>query len=369
MSKLLVLSCLADDNYGRVSSYILKEKLSDVKAGMDKMAASIGGADYLYLLPEGEKIDVDGEVRYADYNPTLGNAYAVAQLLSGNLPRPMIQDGFVAYYDGKEVCVITPEEAYALATDKKVRFASITKGGNTEIKEVAVGTKLSEIVDASDAKAVLVGGQKGKFVKPAALESMEVTECGVEHIISVYGANDCIVDTCVKLTEENWKSSCGKCVLCREGSLQFKTITAEMTTGKAKATDVDLIKEVAELITIGAYCPYGQSMTNPIVSALNEFSEEFDEHIKKKSCKCGVCYKAEAIYLILPDLCTGCGDCIDECPEDAIEGKDKFIHMIDQDMCEQCGKCVGACDEDAIVKWEDGKLPKLPKKLTKVGKF
>ena len=42
--------------------------------------------------------------------------------------------------------------------------------------------------------------------------------------------------------------------------------------------------------------------------------------------------------------------------------------MIDQDMCEQCGKCVAACDEGAIVAVE-GKLPKLPKKLTKVGKF
>ena len=42
--------------------------------------------------------------------------------------------------------------------------------------------------------------------------------------------------------------------------------------------------------------------------------------------------------------------------------------MIDQDMCESCGKCVDACDEEAIVVVE-GKMPKLPKKLTRVGKF
>lgn len=369
MSNLLVLSCLADDNFGHISTQIVKDHLAEVKAGLDKMAENIGGADILYLLPEGEDCGVDGEIRYGAYNPTLGNAYSVSQLLVGNLPRPMIQDGFVAEYEGKPVYVLTPEVAYTMGTGKKVRFVAVTKDGKTEVKEVAVGTKLSEICDAAGAKAVLVGGQKGKFVKPEALASMELSEFGIDNILVVYGVNECIVDTCVKITEQNWTSSCGKCVLCREGSLQFKMITSEMTTGKAKATDVDLIKEVAELISIGAYCPFGQSMSNPIVSAMEVFPEEFDEHIKRKSCKCGVCYKAEAVYVILPDLCTGCGDCIDECPEDAIEGKDKFIHMIDQDMCEQCGKCVGACDEDAIVKWEDAKLPKLPKKLTKVGKF
>jgi len=369
MDKLLVLSCLSDDNFGHVSSYLMKEKLADVQAGVDMMAKNLGGAEILYLLPNGEDIQVEGNCFYGGYNPTLSNSYAVQQLLVGNLPRPMILDDFVATYEGKEVMVLTPEVAYGMGTGKQVRIAAITKGGVTEFKEVAIGTKLSEVVDASGAKAVLVGGQKGKFVKPASLDSIEITLAGVENIITVYDEKTCIVDTVVQITNQNWESSCGKCVLCREGSLQFKTIAAEMTTGKAKMTDVDLIKEVSELISIGAYCPFGRSMTNPITSAMEVFPEEFEDHIKKKTCKCGVCYKAAAVYLILPDVCTGCGDCIDECPEDAIEGKDKFIHMIDQDMCEQCGKCVSACDEEAIVKWEDAKLPKLPKKLTKVGKF
>lgn len=51
----------------------------------------------------------------------------------------------------------------------------------------------------------------------------------------------------------------------------------------------------------------------------------------------------------------------------AIEGKKKFIYMIDPDMCTGCGKCVSSCDEEAI-KVNDGTI-KLPKKLTRVGKF
>ncbi len=368
MKNLLVLSCLKDDNYAHISEYLMSEKLADVKAGVAKKAAELD-ANVLYLLPEGCKADVDGEVRYGAYNPTLGNPYAVAQLLVGNLPRPMILDDFVAVYEDQAVSVILPEEAYVLATGKNVRFVSVNKDGKSEIKEVEIGTKAADICDVSGAKAVLIGGQKGTFVKPEALANYEITDAETDNSLTVIAQTDCMVDTAVKICEQNWTSSCGKCVLCREGSLQFKMISTDMTTGKAKATDPDLIKDVASLIKVGAYCPFGQGMTNPLTSALEVAPDEFEEHIKKKSCKCGVCYKAEAVYVILPDLCTGCEDCVDECPEDAIEGKSGFIHMIDQDMCEQCGKCVSACDEDAIVKWEDAKLPKLPKKLTKCGKF
>lgn len=369
MKNLLVLSCLKDDNFAHISMHIMKEHLDDVKAGVEKKASELD-ADVIYLLPEGEKVEgLEGDIRFGEYSPTLGNPNAVAKVLQGQLPRPMIQDDFVAVYDEMAVNVILPEEAYLLATGKNVRFVAVTKDDKTEIKEVEIGTKASEICDATGAKAVLIGGQKGTFVKPESLANYEISADGPDYAITVYGQDTCMVDLCVQLMTQAWQSSCGKCVLCREGTLQFKTIATEMTTGKAKATDTDLIKEVGQLIELGAYCPFGRSMAKPFISAIELFPDEFDDHIKRKTCKCGKCYKAAAVYLILPDKCIGCGDCVDECDEDAIDGKPKFIHMIDQDMCEQCGKCVDACDEGAIVKWEDGKLPKLPKKLTKVGKF
>ena len=119
----------------------------------------------------------------------------------------------------------------------------------------------------------------------------------------------------------------------------------------------------------GAYCPYGQNWPNTLLTAMDLFAAEFEAHTKKKSCPAGVCFQAGATYVILPDKCTGCMDCEDACDYTAITGKKGFIHMIDQDMCEHCGECVSACDEEAIVKWEGAKLPKLPKKLTRVGKF
>ena len=368
MKKLLVVSCLAEDCFAKNSEFLLKNHLEEVKSGVSKKASD-NDADVIWLLPNGSDLAIDGaDVRYGSPTLTGENEYSCAQQLKGNLPRPMIQDDYVAEYDGKEVIVMTPEEAYRDATGKSVKFITINKGETSEVKEVAVSSKLSSVVDASDAKAVLVGGLRGKFILPASLDQEQVLPYFLYDSVTLIDKSACMVDTTIKYMDLAWQFSCGKCVTCREGSLQFKTITAEMTQGKAKPADIPMLQEVAELVKAGSYCPYGQNMPNILITALQLFSDEFDAHVKRKSCPAGVCYKKADVYVILPDQCTGCGDCIDECEYDAIEGKPKFIHMIDQDMCEACGKCVSACDEEAIVV-VTGKMPKLPRKLTKVGKF
>jgi electron transfer flavoprotein alpha subunit len=44
--------------------------------------------------------------------------------------------------------------------------------------------------------------------------------------------------------------------------------------------------------------------------------------------------------------CTGCGECVEACPTEAIELKDKKA-VVNED-CVDCGSCVDACPEEAI---------------------
>ncbi|MGL1901519.1 MAG: 4Fe-4S binding protein [Fibrobacterales bacterium] len=50
---------------------------------------------------------------------------------------------------------------------------------------------------------------------------------------------------------------------------------------------------------------------------------------------------------ILKDKCTGCGDCVEVCPTDALEVIDGLC-IVDEDECTDCGACVDECPEDAI---------------------
>ena len=51
------------------------------------------------------------------------------------------------------------------------------------------------------------------------------------------------------------------------------------------------------------------------------------------------------MYVIDGDLCTGCGVCIDACPEDAM-----FSHADEAKpiKCDLCGECVEICPRDVL---------------------
>lgn len=48
------------------------------------------------------------------------------------------------------------------------------------------------------------------------------------------------------------------------------------------------------------------------------------------------------------DKCTGCGLCIPECPEGALQVIDGKVRLISDLFCDGLGACIGSCPEDAI---------------------
>jgi len=47
------------------------------------------------------------------------------------------------------------------------------------------------------------------------------------------------------------------------------------------------------------------------------------------------------------EKCTGCGECVDVCPLDAIEIQND-VAVVDPEECSDCGSCVDVCPTEAI---------------------
>ncbi|MBR4544390.1 MAG: 4Fe-4S binding protein [Oscillibacter sp.] len=160
-------------------------------------------------------------------------------------------------------------------------------------------------------------------------------QCPVNELLSYVRGHKCL--------------DCGKCVFGYEGATQILLALEDISAKRGKSTDLEQMRKLAQYMTEQSLCEDGEELGRTALEVLDAHADEFALHIAKKGCTAGVC-RAFVTYHILMDKCTGCGDCMDVCQEDAIAGKKKFVHVISQADCIQCGKCLEACEEEAIVK-------------------
>ena len=59
------------------------------------------------------------------------------------------------------------------------------------------------------------------------------------------------------------------------------------------------------------------------------------------------CRSYGMIPVVDPEKCTGCGECVENCPPQAIEIVSGTAE-IDKSLCEECGECAKTCPEKAI---------------------
>ncbi len=246
------------------------------------------------------------------------------------------------------------------STGTKV-FSLVGKVNNTGLIEVPMGTTMRDIIfkigggiqKGRKFKAVQTGGPSGGCI-PAEYLDTPVDFDTLTGLGSMMGSGgmivmderNCMVDVARYFLNFLVEESCGKCVPCREGVRRMYEIVDRICNGEGKEGDIEHLEELGKAVKLGSLCGLGQSAPNPVLSTIKYFREEYEEHIKQKKCRAGVC-KA-LITIKINEKCTGCMVCARNCPVNCISGEKNKLHVIDQSRCIKCQICYDVCRFDAV---------------------
>ena len=329
----------------------------------------------------GSGFNFDIELRYGAGAFVCGEETALIHSMEGQRGEPTFKPPFpaVSGYLNKPTNVNNVEtfaNVPIIITEGADWFASIgsekSKGtkvfalagqiNNVGLIEVPMGTTLRDIIyeigggikNNRQFKAVQTGGPSGGCLTSKHLD----TPIDYESLMAagsmmgsggmvVMDETSCMVAIAKFYLEFTCEESCGKCTPCRVGNKRMLEILDKITKGNGTMQDLQELRNLADVIKDTALCGLGQTSPNPVLSTLDNFWDEYVEHVVDKKCRAGAC-KSLMSYEIDPTKCIGCGACKRVCPQDAISGEKKMAHHIDNLKCIKCGACYEKCKFGAI---------------------
>jgi len=351
---------------------------------IERLEVAISQAREMGLLGKdimGTGFDFDIELRYGAGAFVCGEETALIHSMEGERGEPTFKPPFPAEsgYLGKPTNVNNVETLAnvpaillkganwynKIGTEKskgtKV-FALAGKINNVGLIEVPMGTTLREVIyeigggikDGKKFKAVQTGGPSGGCLTEKHLD-IPIDFDNLLSVGSMMGSggmivmdeDDCMVSVAKFYLEFTVEESCGKCAPCRIGNKRLHELLEKITHGDGTMEDLETMKNLSKVVKDTALCGLGQTSPNPVISTMENFYDEYVDHVKYGKCQAGQC-KMLLEYNIDRDLCVGCTLCARVCPVDAIVGKRKEVHVIKQDKCIKCGACMEKCKFNAI---------------------
>ena len=329
----------------------------------------------------GTDFSFDIEIRYGAGAFVCGEETALIHSMEGKRGEPTLKPPFPAEagYLGKPTNVNNVEtlanipiiltkgvEWFASIGTERSKgtkvFALAGKINNVGLIEVPMGTTLREVIyeigggikGGKKFKAVQTGGPSGGCLTEKHLDTpidfdnllAEGSMMGSGGMI-VMDEDDCMVSVSRFYLDFTVEESCGKCTPCRIGNKRLLELLNKITEGRGTMKDLDALSTLGKVIKDTALCGLGQTSPNPVLSTLNNFYDEYVEHVRDKTCRAKQC-KSLLTYTINPELCIGCHLCFKHCPADAILGDVRKPHVINPDKCIKFGMCMARCKFKAI---------------------
>jgi len=183
-------------------------------------------------------------------------------------------------------------------------FSLVGKIKNTGLIEVPMGMPIKKIVydigggpvGKAKIKAVQTGGPSGGCI-PVRQFDLPIDYDSLKKAGSIMGSggmivmdeNTCMVDVARYFMGFLKDESCGKCFSCRKGTQRMYEILDDISKGKGTLEQLNLLEELARVVKDTTMCGLGQTASNPVLSSIQYYKNEYLEHIQDKRCSAGVC--------------------------------------------------------------------------------
>ena len=156
--------------------------------------------------------------------------------------------------------------------------------------ELAFGITLRELVESFGGgtktgrpiRAVQVGGPLGAYL-PAKLLDTPLDYESMAAANGLLGHGGVVVfDDSVDMARQARfafefcaEESCGKCTPCRIGATRGLETVDKIVAGRDRQKDVQLLRDLCEVMTDGSLCALGGLTPLPVLSALDHFGDDF----------------------------------------------------------------------------------------------
>ncbi len=199
-------------------------------------------------------------------------------------------------------------------------------------------------------KAVQIGGPSGGCLPADFLETRvdfdSLSDAGAmmgSGGMVVMDEDTCMVDVARYFLDFTQKESCGKCTFCRIGTHHLLHILKRITKGEGREGDLEQLEMLSQDLRKGSLCGLGRTASNPVLTSLQYFRDEYEAHIKEKRCPACMCRELTAYYIDLAKCARGCDACVGSCPVEAIFTTRDRKKAVDGKLCVKCGECMVAC--------------------------
>jgi NADH:ubiquinone oxidoreductase subunit F (NADH-binding)/Fe-S-cluster-containing dehydrogenase component len=216
-------------------------------------------------------------------------------------------------------------------------FALTGKVNNPGLIEVPMGITLRDVVYGIGGgipgdrpfKAAQTGGPSGGCLPEQFLDT-PIEYATLAKAGSIMGSGGlvimddrtCMVDIARYFLTFTQNESCGKCTPCRVGTRVMLSILERICNGEGEEGDIELLEELGKSIKNASLCGLGQTAPNPALTTIKYFREEYEAHIRDRTCPGQTCKAllrdegqsaAYGLIRATVERCDGCGKCVQAC--------------------------------------------------------